>query len=166
MDARELVKLCHNPVYFASKIIDEPLSEKQYYWLMSQEKGIRFGQTRHSFRTSTMLIRLLHTVWFTSNTKVFYVTHNFATAVAVSQCFREMMDLFDYPVRPGQHNLNLNEIRFDNDSAIGFYKAVGHMGRGMSLNTIAIDNCSLIKPIVLDEMYTYILPETTLLIAE
>lgn len=166
--AHDLIKCRDNAVHFARKFRKD-LSPDQYYWLMSDDFVIHMKNERATFRTSTMLLRILHTAAFKYSTSL-YIAHSHACTMSARDQFQDLIDsLEDKWILPGIERKDRHGIRFDTGATVHFRTASDCVGRGMTLQTVAMDNVSMVRKETHEYMLECVLPtlyKGTLLVAD
>lgn len=160
----ELHRCSHDVIYFTKKYVfkTDLLTPYQLHWLTSQQREILVvpgsGPERRSYRTSTMLARLLHASFFNNDRTYMYCAQNNPTVDSARKQFAAMVEAVPDWIRPGIRFNNRYGVEFDNRASVRFSSISYSTGRGLTISGVAVDNLNLVKPEMIDEFHASIVP--------
>jgi hypothetical protein len=136
------------------------LRQYQKTWLESirSEKRLLIRAGRQTGLTYTLAASVLHKALFFPDQCIMICTGNYRAAIDFLDRIRFMYDDLPEHIRHGITQNNKGTISFDNGSRIIGRVASEQAGRGLTLNTIIIDNAENISWSALEGLITSITP--------
>jgi hypothetical protein len=156
----ELVTSSKSCSYFARNyVFKAPLTANQIFWLDDDERNVDLGTERQSYRTSTMLARMLWEFIFKPGTTSLYITAPGSLAVDCNRTILRWIEDLPEFMRPALRRVTKDTIESEDCMTVmRFRPATEHAGKGFSINLLAVDNLSILKPAMREEMMYSLLP--------
>lgn len=158
----DIVQAIDDPVFFIHRFVKvggEPvtLNSQQLKWLddIVSDRAVDLGEDRASGRTTLLLWYAVWRFVMHSHSNIMYVTSSREMAKWLSATFAQMVDTLEisqFLVQKGTWNQNVRQNK-GNGCIVYFSPITRHLGRGMTINSLLIDNLEGMPSALRDELF-------------